>query len=1056
MLIDASERIAFEVEPHGTSKTPFERNLLPVFTRWFIEQVASEPPDFFVPVETKGARLLDAVLACAREELGQPIRIPVLYRPSLAYLDPAIADRTAVVILDDATRTGYTLAKHRTAVERWGRPMVRTLACLGDAGPDGNRRAALDQDVRCWRWLPTDAYREHLWQLAELVVSRGLPPEVDHNVFHLSSTSRLSRLWTDLAEAVAGYGDLTQDGANSHRAESVSMTLHWPALPGELRGAATGPTRAEGVRKIRMFADFARDTVHVVPMAFPAVDLPAADVEKLEQDCCLASVARWSDGPLHLAETLLARAHYRSPELLYRALSTAAEAELIVGFTRVVAQAAPHLAISVACDRDVFTRLYGPRVGAEVADDLDRRLNAAARCGEAKPRRRATAVRVPDGTAEDGRMVAGAARAIVQLLKRRFVTASERAGRSVRVGMTLSELRGELGLDELTASRAIDYALAATSLVPYTEAERVGDQVEVRRKYRASEPTRLSGTGHVEDLDSHKRQIDEEVVALIARTLRRRSKRWRGSDVPPFVISKVVAILEPVVINAQQLSLRTQPADFGPEVVLDDESGSTSLRNVVSEHFTADDRGFVESELFNERYANGQLRIQALDVTAAIESYIVALAPVLDEAENISDTLTQWGVLAGGRLGFDYVRFDLDKALRRLEPPLRTLARGDGPSSRRLRDSVREAAHLTGIARSKLRLLGMPLKPVVSAQWPDPLTVEQELLASLVEPASADALLGIGTALCDGVEELQALVARLSAFAAGAAQGTLLEPVNTPQDAAPAIIHAAASLEQRLLGLRDLGSMPHVPEEPRMRERAVSDRLLALVMTLRGFIAALAWSYIGAPSTRRRRPGTRRRTVLYCDLSRSTERGIALDQQANVRWKNAGLNLIAQWAHAFGGDETTERAGDDIVLEFEDADAAVLCAAAVQEHVMALRSTGASTLDWEFKLAIDTDELTDADGGNVIGACIDRSAKLCRQRRAEAGDTILITPETAQLVSAAIRPHLTDTGMEVDLVPGDDSPLPKARFAPLGIDRAALLRRYVERISAGPVSGPGT
>jgi len=44
----------------ASHKTPFERNLLPSFADWTLEQIQQFKPDFLIPVETKGVHALDA------------------------------------------------------------------------------------------------------------------------------------------------------------------------------------------------------------------------------------------------------------------------------------------------------------------------------------------------------------------------------------------------------------------------------------------------------------------------------------------------------------------------------------------------------------------------------------------------------------------------------------------------------------------------------------------------------------------------------------------------------------------------------------------------------------------------------------------------------------------------------------------------------------------------------------------------------------------------------------------------------------------------------------
>ncbi len=173
---------------------------------------------------------------------------------------------------------------------------------------------------------------------------------------------------------------------------------------------------------------------------------------------------------------------------------------------------------------------------------------------------------------------------------------------------------------------------------------------------------------------------------------------------------------------------------------------------------------------------------------------------------------------------------------------------------------------------------------------------------------------------------------------------------------------------------------------------------------------------------------------------------------ATPRTRRRALNLVAQWGQAFGGIEIKGRAGDDIVFEFSHADSALLCAAIVQEHASALRSTGLAALNWAFRIGLDTDEISDADGGNVIGTCIDRAAKLAKTIKDERSiERVILTPETTHVLSGGAHASLNDMDLEIDLALDDEMPMgaagERARFRPVQADRVSLLANYSSRLS---------
>jgi adenine/guanine phosphoribosyltransferase-like PRPP-binding protein len=113
-----------------TSRTAFERRLLPALAGWFLERVRDSSPDYLIPVETKGARLLEAVLIYARDRLGSAIDVPVIYSTALPYLPPGALQNARVMIVDDAWRTGNNLQRHRRKIEEFGASAVDTVVCV--------------------------------------------------------------------------------------------------------------------------------------------------------------------------------------------------------------------------------------------------------------------------------------------------------------------------------------------------------------------------------------------------------------------------------------------------------------------------------------------------------------------------------------------------------------------------------------------------------------------------------------------------------------------------------------------------------------------------------------------------------------------------------------------------------------------------------------------------------------------------------------------------------------------------------------------------------------
>jgi class 3 adenylate cyclase len=233
----------------------------------------------------------------------------------------------------------------------------------------------------------------------------------------------------------------------------------------------------------------------------------------------------------------------------------------------------------------------------------------------------------------------------------------------------------------------------------------------------------------------------------------------------------------------------------------------------------------------------------------------------------------------------------------------------------------------------------------------------------------------------------------------------------------------------------------------------VAEDLRESLLIMEAFASAVAWLYRGAP--RDRETGGLRasgeQTILFADLSKSLVRGASLPPAENAAWKDTGLNLIAQWAKAFGGREFRDRGGDDIWLTFQCADSAVLCAAALQQHARALRSTPVESIAWAFHVALDTGDVTTGAGGNFIGSCIDRSARLAKKLdNPRLLERVLVTPTTAERCSGVLRDRfLVAMDSEVDLAEElAGTPWGAfARFTPLVLDPLSVMTYYQDEIN---------
>lgn len=638
------------------------------------------------------------------------------------------------------------------------------------------------------------------------------------------------------------------------------------------------------------------------------------------------------------------------------------------------------------------------------------------------------------------------------------------------VGFGLAELRQlspfrDRSDGALLLSRCIDFGCAITGLVPYTDCENTSDgRILVLRKYRTAETVNATEEGDLEDYRSYQREVAAETVAAIANYVSRRSLRWKGRPIPPFVLDKIAAILLSAASGvSERLALGVVAREHGPEAAffvtpLVGKPGYRLVRNVVSESYSIEhDGGIKPTETFLKRYVERSLRIARREELLTIESYLQALIPVLDRVENVSELLTCWAVSANGKLGLDYVMADVDFAFEVLSEPLEVLAGRRLLVQRKLILSCKKADHYLGIARKeKLDQLTRDWWTSITEQWLDPIAIEKDLLRTLSAPREATLLYSVAAAYIHTVRFFVATVRMAELLTMGGTQRELFTNSEYDQDRGHVeIIGRLGSIGNRLRSLRDEVSHSVLPKTEEKDQNAELAGLYKRTLDiLRRYAAAFAWNYSRLYDLRRLHlpeAVPRNRTILFADLVGSTPAALTLPHDENVRWKNNGLNLLAQWGQAFGAWEGDfpGRKGDDICLEFVDPESAILCAAIAQEHLAALRSTGLRENTYTFRMAIDSFWVSSGDGGNRISLAIDRAAKAARAARSlfsektDGAGLIVVTPEVVHECCERLRSFLEESENLLTLGEGD-----RGAFRPWRVNCCPLLEEYVQRLCA--------
>lgn len=1013
--------------------------MLPAFADWLIRQIAQYGPDFLIPAETKGARLLETVIAYARDVLGTPIDVPVLYATALAYLDPDVLAKSRVMIFDDTVKTGLNLQRNRQRVERYGARHVVAIACIGHVGKDG-----LKPPVPCWRLADEERYRDYVWQLTELVAARGLPPEVDHHVFTLTLPERLPAAWESLKHELARYGTLSVDAPVTNPEDIVGATLHFPSLPGTTAYPTEGPVHDEGVSKVRLFVDATTGRIFIVPVSFPALDLPPGTPETLPLTDARGWVRRWAQREGSVGELLLDEARTHDPELLLRALSTSAEIDLLCGLVRALVGLFGG-GIRLTVERTLFHHLYGDDAGERIAARMEEDIETARAAA-------GTVAEAPDGeTAPPLDMdldVVETTKRIAIGLKELY---TERAAAPdhdplERVGRSLSEIAASLGaVDRLLVSRCLDYGLAMTTLVPYVDVRRALDgSMQLRRRYRVSESA--NHLGDYEDKDDIERRMSEETVALIAHHLHEHSQRFASAAVPLDLVGRLAAILQPLALERFAIPLRVRFEGFEPTIMLHD-GPESALDPTTSALFREVKDGIVPTAHFEAQYEANRLLLDRRECTIELETWLELLVAIAEAQRPERETdvlLTSWAMSTDLRLGLTHVRTTFELALEELAKPLRTMLRGEAHEASP--NVVEHADALLATARAQVARLqeGCALRAQLAAEKPS--KRERRLLESFAAPQSTGIYV-VPLTLADAIGSLGPLIERLDAASAGL--GAEEELGDADRELLGVVLSACRRIERTLTSLGEADDVTAAPALPaRAAIAKAAGALLRITRMLRTFARATVGAYLDdARAIRRARDESGERTILFADLSGSFQHAIEHEIDVDFEWKNYGLNIMSQWGKAFGGSHHQDRHGDAIWLGFAAfGDPAAICAAAVQQHLQAFRSVGLDQLTWGAYVVVNHDPLQPADGGGAIGVCLDRAAKLAdaRKRDARIVERVLLTPEAVERCSPPLQELMTRLD-PVTLADVDD---PRVHFAPSEIDVDAVMASWRERMSA--------
>ncbi|HVY79065.1 MAG TPA: hypothetical protein VG898_11215 [Solirubrobacterales bacterium] len=1027
----------------AAGRSTFERNVLPAFARWFVNRLDACRPDYLVPAETKGARLLEAVSEYARNELGTAIQVPIVYRTALAYIDAEELRGCRVMILDDARRTGSSLARHRERVEAWGVEEIQEAVCVA-YGEDG------EDDESCFRVISDrELYREYIWQLTELICARGLPPEVDHHIFEMRLPGSLPLIWGEVEAALGQFGVLGVDAPERDWGEVRGLTLHVPRLPGVAAHPSEGVVRDEGPNKLRLFPADSGSLVHVVPVSFPAIDLPAAAGDGLAVETVQEIVAGWTGRSGSVGDFLARAARRLDPEGVLRMVSASAETDLVCGMARVLAAVFSDKAISIRPQGAQFVRLYGPEQGPRVASQMAMEVDAAGRGVPVQLERGEQAVPLfltADVVDRTEKLAEGLKGEYDRRAAEPDFCADEQVGKSMP---EIAAAVGRNGADSLMASRCVDFGLAMTTLVPYIDEVPIESGIRVLRKYRVSE-TNKDKMFAFEDISVVYQRIGEETLAYFSSYLADHSKRFRDSNLPLDVAAGLIGVMRSL-LEKMKIPLGVEPGN--PLVVaLRRKPEIVGPREVESEYFELEGAGgttcIVPSPRFLEKCGEDELRIDRWDITESLENFLDLMLPLIDgiePRERLDEVLRGWAMSSDRMLGLTHAHGAMERLVEPLEMALNRVVRGNPHE-----EAVGLASEVHGIcdsAQQDVRTLAGDWAVAAESCWDRHSKRVTGLLRSGAPPADTGSLFDLPLALFSAAAATGYLTARLDRISARVWRG---QEEAEDGEKIDEIGRKCRELQRALASLEEVPETARDATATRDSIVAVADELQRLVGTLGAFGAALAGDFRGPKGVRHVQDGEneRDRVILFMDLAGSFVHAIEHSPEENHAWKELALGCAAQWGKAFGAGEPHDREGDAMWLELEDVGSALLCGATIQMHAHALRSTSVPQLQWSLRMAVDFGRIKNGDGGNAIGLALDRPATLAKKVRDEDSvERVFVTPDALKRCSGAVReePVCCPLGEVIELAETEGD---GASMEPSSIDAERAVAALASKIDA--------
>ena len=237
---------------------------------FFLEEILADSPDFIVPVEKKGCKLLRSS-KFAGEEIKEKVRYLQYFQNSDISLDGM-----KVAVIDDATKYTSMLYKYREYFEDRG-AIVSTYSFVGQELLKTAEREQFDSDARIFQYLEESTYQEYIIQQSQVLSADESFFDIDHFVI---SVSILPEKYENFISIINSIGDieLINDVYAPANVEKLSLYNFNLASAESMFPAGIN----KGIlQKIRFAYNKETNKLTLAPISFPVWDSVVTGKEQL-------------------------------------------------------------------------------------------------------------------------------------------------------------------------------------------------------------------------------------------------------------------------------------------------------------------------------------------------------------------------------------------------------------------------------------------------------------------------------------------------------------------------------------------------------------------------------------------------------------------------------------------------------------------------------------------------------------------------------------------------------------------------------------------------------